>query len=36
LIFMFGNWLLPLLMTAFTAAASAALYDELSTPLKEP
>jgi hypothetical protein len=29
LIFMFGNWLFPLLLTAFTAAASAALYQEL-------
>jgi hypothetical protein len=27
--FMFGNWLFPLLLTAFTAAAGASLYYEL-------
>ena len=27
--FFFGNWLLPLLLTAFSAAAGTVLYDEL-------
>jgi hypothetical protein len=29
LLFMFGNWLFPLLLTAFTATAGAVLYREL-------
>jgi hypothetical protein len=29
LFFMFGNWLFPLLLTAFTATAGAVLYREL-------
>jgi len=31
-VFIAGNWLFPLLLTAFAAASGAALYQELTRP----